>query len=547
MHVDERQAAAAYTYAWWLTGDDDAAAQALENAMQTAAAASDTAEPSAVALARAVRSELRDVHTMFGPSQLALLHDALELPLDAAADIAGVEPDDIGFALAHGRMEALLETVRDPFDHPDRLGGLAVADSEAIAHAHTCTSCARARTLIERGRTELRAIAPVSAPPGLLGRLVAQVAPPAAETVTDEVEVEQPTDTVTDETIAVHEILEGPQPYAEAGDDVAAGVVPEVIDLTAAPPDIDAPEMIEAPPAPPIDATSAPPDIDAPPIEAPPDEITLVDTAPEAPPIEAPPDEITLVDTPPEAPAEAPPEVVLPEAPTEVVLPEAPAPPKAPPPPDVVPPDVVPPDVEPPDVEPPDVVPPDVVPPEAPPERVPTTPARKRTAGVLAGAGLVTVCVLVGWFVASSNDETDPRNRPGQQVSPSPDPEVSPTPVTGPRADQRKEFAVLAAGLLLSGEDDIARKGIEIRPQAGIRIAVDYANATNGITLDALWRVEGEQYQRLTAVVSSKASRHVWGLPVPADGWPVGKHRIVLTADDSVAGAIDFTVRDTAS
>ena len=499
MHVDERQVAAAYTYAWWLTGDDDAAARALENALTTAVAAPDSGEPPAVALARAVRVELRDVQTMFGPSQLALLHDALELPLAAAADIAGVAPDDMGFALAHGRMEALLETVRDPFDHPDRLGGLAVDDAEAIAHARTCPSCARARTLIERGRTELRAVAPVSAPPGLLARLVAQVAPTAAQVDTapaavaePEAEVEVAADPATDDTIAVHEILDAPQPYAEAGDDVIAEVAPEVIDLTdaaAAPPDIDAPEVIEAPPAPLIDVTTAPPDIDAPPIEAPPDEIVIIDAAPPAPP-------------------EAPPEVVEPEAP-------------------------------------PELVPPELVPPEAPPERIPTTPARKRTAGVLAGAGLATFCVLVVWFVASSGEDPTP-SRPGEQISPSPAPHQSPTPAVGP-PNQRKQFEVLDAGLLLSGENDIARQGIEIAPDTGIRIAVDYANATNGIVLDALWRIDGERYQRLTAIVSSRSSRHVWGLPLPSQGWPVGQHRIVLTADDSVAGAIDFTVRDTTS
>jgi hypothetical protein len=229
-----------------------------------------------------------------------------------------------------------------------------------------------------------------------------------------------------------------------------------------------------------IDLTEAPPDIDAPMVEAPPADATVEDT---------------------------------------VLAPAAP-----------------------PDID----APPVIVPPEAPPELIPTTPARKRTAGVLAGAGLLTACVLVVWFVASGGDDTLPGDlgQPDEQITPTP--EVSPSPQAGPRPEDRKEFEVLSAGLLLSGEEDISRRGIEIRREDAIRVAVDYANATDGIRLDALWRVNGKPYQRLTTVVSSKASRHVWGLPLPADGWPIGSHRIVLTANDSVAGSIDFAVRDTA-
>src|SRR5688500_11744272 len=125
MQVDERQAAVAYTYAWWMSGEEDTAAAAVRSALRADTPADASPGQTQIALVRAVRDALGDTPWMFPACQVALLHDGRGLPLDEAADIAGVTPDDTTIALAQGRLEALLESVRDPFEHPQRLGGLA--------------------------------------------------------------------------------------------------------------------------------------------------------------------------------------------------------------------------------------------------------------------------------------------------------------------------------------------------------------------------------------------------------------------------------------
>ena len=460
MRADERQAAVAYAYAWWMTGDDDAAGTALREAL--AAHAPRGGEGVAVALARGIRRHLGDLRAMPPASELALLHDGFGLPLDAAAQLAQVPADRAAEELAKGRLEALLETVREDFRHPERLGGLAVGTPDDLAHAEDCRSCGKARVLIERGRTELQQVSSVSAPPGLLARLVAEAAPAEAEAP----EAEAPEAEVPAE-IAGDDVLDGRDTPPEAPDEI-------VLD-----------------------------DDDV--------EITIVDDGPTAPagvaappPTQAPADD---ADTLPEAPPEAPPA----DEPVE-----------------------------------------DEEPGESEPDRVPVTPGRRRTAGLLAGAGVVTASVLVAVLIASggqddpdtpvlddqpaverSEDPTEPPDGGAEQTA---DP-------FGPDAGERRGFAVTTAGLLLSGRDEVAPSGTVVGRREPLRIAVAYEKANRGVELRALWRVGDDVFQRLETLVTARNSRHVWAVPVPEDGWPAGEHRIVITADNNVAGSIDFTVR----
>lgn len=502
MRADERQAAVAYAYAWWMTGDDDVAATALRQALAAPDPAESGDEARLVALVRGIRAALGDVRAMPPASELALLHDGFGVPLAPAAELAMVPARETGIHLAHGRLEALLETVREDFRHPEHLGGLALGTAEDLAHAEDCRSCGRARVLIERGRSELEQVSSVSAPPGLLATLVAEaptaVQPDAeavAPTGAPEAQPEAPEADATvepevpAETLAVHDIIEGPADYAVAGDDVLTGR-----DLPDAP---DVPDVPEAADEIVLD------DADV--------EITIVDEGPAAPTESAPPlseepvdEQVVDLVPPPPAPVEAPTPV---QAPPEV--PEEPA-----------------------------------------EDLLPTTPARRRAAGLLAGAGIVTACVLVAVVIGSGGDE-DPTTPPATEqpvVNGDPTERARPSQRAtddpfGPPNGERPGFSVTSAGLLLSGTEEVAPSGITVDPQEPLRIAVAYEKANRGVQLRALWRVDDKVFRRLEALVSSRSSRHVWGVPVPEDGWPQGAHRIVITADDSVAGSIDFTVQ----
>ena len=458
MRADERQASAAYTYAWWLTGDDDAAVAAIRAAFTRLEAADERGERPLTVLMQGVRAHLGDVRPMCAASELALLHDGLDVELGPAAELAGIPADDITVQLAHGRLEGLLETVREEFDHPERLGGLAVGNPPDIAHARQCPSCARARTLIERGRTELREVVAVSAPPGLLTSLVGGAPAPAAP------------------------------------------ARPAVVDRPTKP---EAPDKAAA-------APSKAPSAEAPPAEAPPAE---------APPAEAEPDAAA-----PPAEAEPEPDAAAPAAeelgpPSGEELIQRPA----------------------------------LLRPEPPARRVPTTPARQRTAGILAGVGLLTLFALVTALFAMGDNRTAPPPQEEQPAVGDPAPERTPDgpggrgdeteePGFGPAGEDGGEFTIADAGLLRSGDDTLAPQGVEVDPTEPLRLAVDYRNAVEGVSVNAVWRVDGDPFLRLQAVLAASSSRHVWGLPVPPDGWPPGDHRVLITTEDGLAAAIDFTV-----
>lgn len=164
----DRDRASAYRYAWWLTGDAERAAEVVAEAADRAGAADASAED----LLRAVRETAVEAPTMRARAELALLHDACDLPLGQAARVVGVSADDAPAALAQGRLDALDEPVA--VVHAERLGGLAVASPGALAHTETCPSCAQlARRLLE-GREALAGLGaavpePPAAPPPTAG------------------------------------------------------------------------------------------------------------------------------------------------------------------------------------------------------------------------------------------------------------------------------------------------------------------------------------------------------------------------------------------
>ena len=551
MRADARQAAVAYTYAWWLTGDDDAATGALRQALARPDPAGDDADV-ALALLQGVREHLGDAAPMCPSSELALLHDGLDVALADAAPLARVDPADAPASLAHGRLEALVETVREDFDHPERLGGLAVTNPPDTAHARQCPSCARARTLLDRGRAELREVAPVSAPAGLLATLVRHAAaatPPAVVQTPPQarapVVVEPPA--ATPETQA-------PAPAAEeppAATPETQAPAPAAEEPPAAPPETQAPAPAagEPPAAPqetqaPAPAAEAPAEAEA--GEAPADAPPQAPQAPEAPEVEL--DEAPPVD---EAPPAADLDSEAVEQPDVIVLP------------DTAPVDLA--------VGEPAVTVPDdladlregegVEDAEAPARRphVPMTPGRRTAAGVLVGAGVITLSILVGVLAAPSDEgEREVAEQTEQPAIAEPSEEATQEagPGRGNNRDEdesegfgppgrgRRAFAIVSAGLLLSGDDELAPSGTRVDRDEPLRIAVDYQNAQRGVSLAAIWRVDDDEdaFQRLRAIVSSRGSRHVWGVFPPEGGWPLGTHRVVITADQAVVAAVDFAV-----
>lgn len=175
MEAHAHLAAVAFTYAWWLTGDDEQAAAAIRAAAtEQPELWSDDALPELLAAVRRIAAPLA---TMCPASELALLHDGQGLALDRAAELCEVPAAEARTELAHGRLEALAETVVEPFEHPERLGGLAVGNPPDVAHARTCPSCADASALLRKGREELTALPEVAPPVGLVEALGLAEAP----------------------------------------------------------------------------------------------------------------------------------------------------------------------------------------------------------------------------------------------------------------------------------------------------------------------------------------------------------------------------------
>lgn len=453
MTTDQREVAVAYTYAWWLSGDDDAAADAVRRASADPAVTGADDDERFTTLLRAVRALAAPAPTMCPASELALLHDPLGLNLELAAELCGVAPRDATVELAHGRMEALLETVREEFDHPERLGGLAVGNPADVAHARQCDSCGRVRMLLARGRDELEKLGTMRPPTAL-------------------------------------------------------------VDAAAAAP--------STPPAPP-DEASAPPD-DEP---APHDDVPLVDEMPATQDDDADSGRGGGV-------APPPPDVVDPaddraddRGATEV------------------------------EEHAPDGVPePEVDEDEDEDEGEGEEPARRGSLLPLVVGGLILAMAVVVLMLVFARTQVDDGALPEPGGSPPTQQETEPgvvtataeqpTPANGETQAQPPAeggFVVSGAGLLIGTASTPAQSGATIGATEPVVLAVDYRGGAEGVVLAGEWTVDGEPFRTFPAVtVGGADNRHIYDSVVPADGWPTGVHRVVLTGDAEIVGAVDWVV-----
>lgn len=402
MPASESDADLAFTYAWWLTGDPGAA----ESAVRQAAATIDADAPAGgrrVALLEAVRAGAIQERTMCPASELAILHDAQGLDLPDAARLARIDPADARVELAHGRLEALLETVREPFAHPERLGGLAVGNPPDVAHSRQCDSCADVLRLLGAGRDALRDIPPPPTPAELIA-LIGGGEPAAADT---------------------------PEPATEGAE-----------------PSVPAPEPDRGAEDAPSGATEADPSQRV---------ISFVDDALEEPYVE----------------------------------------------------------------------------PE--PAMAPDEPARRRlllpTVIVLALA-LLAITIFANLRPGGSDEVADV-TIPTEGAAPDAPDAGAPAP---------EGFAIDGVGMIRRGQFVPAGPGIVLTTTDRVRIAVKYSGATDGVVVAGRWNVEGKPFRELRVALSSRRSMHVFTAALPAGGWPVGLHHVVLTVGDTVVATVDFRV-----
>jgi hypothetical protein len=508
MQTQVHEASVAFTYAWWLTGDDAAAEAAVAEAARTLPADTDD-EVRLAALLASVRRIAAPQPTMCPASELALLHDAQHLPLDTAARLVGIAPEDSTAQLAHGRLEALLESVTEPFAHPERLGGLAVGNPPDVAHARTCDSCSDAAALLRRGRSELAALPEIPAPTALLasGRAGAAGAadPDAAADPDDAADPDGEVDAVDAKDPA------GSQPASPDPGPAPTGDPTEDAPTDAAGPGRD-PEPAADPAADPAGASPDP--VAEEPAPAPPraafvfDDVSQIDVSLEHEPeggAEASSRRSALVGVGAvaigvilllitaltggreAAPEQGPPGV-------EAEQPGGPGTtrpltrPDAPPPLDL-------------DLEQPD-------------------PAS-----------------------TASADDTPDAPAP-TDAAPEPAPDAATEDDLAPAEDPAPDagFSVTAVGVLPAGQRTAQPTGAAIAPADALRVAVRYSGAAEGVSLTAAPELPGEQAEALTVVLSSQRSNHTFLWPAPPEGWAPGRHTIPLLADGELVAVVDVTV-----
>lgn len=168
MDVDPAAVSLAYTYAWWLTGSTSAARTAVLAAVDRPDVPGADDDLRVEILLRRTRAAAIAEPTMCPASELALLHDAIGLGLDAAAGLAKIDARDARTELAHGRLEALDAGVEFEITEPERLGGLAVSNPADVAAARQNPQLAALRDAILRGRDELMEVSQVEVPADLL-------------------------------------------------------------------------------------------------------------------------------------------------------------------------------------------------------------------------------------------------------------------------------------------------------------------------------------------------------------------------------------------
>jgi hypothetical protein len=400
----------AYTYAWWLSGEGRTAEDAVRTAVLRHRA---TKDPERLeALLREVRNLAATGPTMSPAAELALLHDHQGIELDAAARLAEIALTDAREALARGRLEALVRRVDEPFEHPDRLGGLAVGNPGDINHARQCDSCAHARQLLVAGRRELHDLPAPTIP-----------------------------DSLADLTPGMAEVA--PAPDAPAAAERETEVAPAPIRITTAPP--------------------------------------------------------------------------VPERTTEEIEAER---------------------------------------------------ARERANRVWLWVAVVTVLTIVFFIVPlagfrlsdqpretasppSPTPEPEEPADPGPDPGPETDPEPAPEPADEPEGpdpadapgleDDEDTFRIVRTGVVTPGNDTPA-SGVNVDAQEPLRIVVEYLGAVEGVPLVARWTVDGEPFEELEVVLTSRQGSHGFSAPRPPDGWPEGTHQVLLVTDGAIVAAVDFSV-----
>ena len=498
-----RATAIAFTYAWWLTGDEDAAAAAVR-AASSGLEGLEADDGFMEALLREVRRHAAPAPTMCPSSELALLHDTSGLSLDAACRMVEIDEATGRAALAHGRLEALVENVRDPFEHPERLGGLAVGNPADVAHARQCESCGRAERLLIAGRRELSGIGLLSVPHDL-----ADAVPRAPSTTTPRVVAPtRPADPVT------------PPPLTDAADEgtppdavAVAATVPDAAPDTDRAADLDAVADADRETGPAATDARATADAPAGPdtLDAPAGPTAIDERAPEGdavPPDDAGTPTRTVVTGIPGGLGDDADEgtrrtvlVGLLVATGVVLLLVVYSTWRG------------------------RTVEPD-------PGDEPTVEETASDPDI--GATSSTAAPPASGSPSAVPTSSAPASAPTGEVTSTPSPSATGVPPSaGP-------FTVTATRLSVAGAEVAA--GGSVPPDGVLTFELDYSGAAGGVAVLATWTVDDAPYDELLVVLTRPEGTHAFGGPPPSGGWPPGEHHVVLDVEGRVVGQVTFVV-----
>lgn len=504
MIVEDGEAALAYTYAWWLTGDEQSARTAVLTAMDRPEVPGADAHLRTEILLRRVRAAAIQQTTMCPASELALLHDGMGLALDSAAGLAAIDSREARTELAHGRLEALGPGVEVEVVEPERLGGLAVGNPADVAAARQNPKLGRLRELILQGRDELVSVAKVEVPESFMAvvaqRRAAEQESRAADgglvstgTVEGVAEVYGPVDEgPTDDGMAaghvgegtvevdVSALLEPPTPGADAPED---GDEPDRVEVPAA----------EADPVPAVEE-DVPPDQD---LHQDAEEVDLSHQVGDAPPPLGRPGEgvtswfwvvvgVVLIIG-----------VVL-------VLSQLGGGDEG-------------------DIE------------EVPTLEVPVATDDPPTAAPTADGP-----------DPSEADEPTPGEDPAATASPSPAASSGEDLTGEDPAGEDPALAVQGTGVAVGIGADPVDGAPTADPFDPVSFEVTYSGAAEGDRLEAVWTVDGQPYGTEELVLLADATVSRFSRQTPLEGWPVGTHLLELTVpgSDEVLGTLSFVVVD---
>ena len=488
MIVEDGEAALAYTYAWWLTGDEQSARTAVLTAMDRPEVPGADAHLRTEILLRRVRAAAIQQTTMCPASELALLHDGMGLALDSAAGLAAIDSREARTELAHGRLEALGPGVEVEVVEPERLGGLAVGNPADVAAARQNPKLGRLRELILQGRDELVSVAKVEVPESFMAvvaqRRAAEEESRAADgglvstgTVEGVAEVYGPAD-------------EEPTDDLEAVGDVGGGTVEVDVSALLEPPAAEPPTTDAVDDPAPVVEEEGRPDAD---LHHDAEEVDLSHQVGDAPPPLGRPGEgvtswfwvvvgVVLIIG-----------VVL-------VLSQLGGGDEG-------------------DIE------------EVPTLEVPVAtdepPTATPTADDEPGPG--------------EADEPTPGEDPVATASPGEEASASETP-TG----EAPVLAVQGTGVAVGIGADPVDGAPTADPFDPVSFEVTYSGAAEGDRLEAVWTVDGQPYGTEELVLLADATVSRFSRQTPLEGWPVGTHLLELTVpgSDAVLGTLSFVVVD---